>query len=129
MASAREGCAPVRWYQCRPSENKEGSILLIKIPTMKKLPKTLRILVLVQFWYWCTDSKYLQDVEQHCALELYFDDTTRPTSAEPMSEVAVQTNKSSKHNLSSAKQTSMEETVSAANIPESLNIDTGHTSR
>ena len=67
--------------------------------------------------------KYLQDAEQCCALELsYFDDTTRPTSVEPMSETAEQTNKSSEYNLSSAEQTSMEETVSAANIPESLKI-------
>ena len=76
-------------------------------------------------------DKYLQDTEQCCALELnYFDDTTRPTSVEPMSEAAEQTNKSSKHNLSSAKQMSMsmEETVSAATIPESLKIDTGCTS-
>ena len=63
-------------------------------------------------------DKYLQDAEHHHALELnYFDDTTRPTSVEPMSEAAEQTNESSKYNLSSAKQTSMEETVSAANIP------------
>ena len=77
----------------------------------------------------CLD-KYLQDVEQCCALELnYFDDTTRPTSVEPMSEAAEQTNKSSEYNSSSAKQTSMEETVSAANILESLKTDTSHTSR
>ena len=74
-------------------------------------------------------DKYLQDAEQHHALELnYFDDTTRLTSVEPMSEAAEQTNKSSKYNLSSAKQMSMEETESAVNIPESLKIDTGHTS-
>ena len=36
-------------------------------------------------------DKYLQDAEQHCALELnYFDDNTRPTSVEPMSEATVQ---------------------------------------
>ena len=53
-------------------------------------------------------DKYLQDAEQCHALELnYFDDTTRPTSVEPMSEAAEQTNKSSEHNLSSAKQTPM----------------------
>ena len=58
-------------------------------------------------------DKYLQDAEQYHALELnYFNDTTRPTSVEPMSEAAEQTNKSSKHNLSLAKQMSMEETVS-----------------
>ena len=74
-------------------------------------------------------DKCLQDAEWHCALEHnYFDDTTRPTSVEPMSEATEQTNKSSEHNLSSAKQTPMEETVSAANILESPKIDTGHTS-
>ena len=63
-------------------------------------------------------DKYLQDAEQHHALELnYFDDTTRHTSVEPMSEASEQTNESSKYNLSSAKRTSMEETVSAVNIP------------
>ena len=46
-----------------------------------------------------------------------------------MSEAAEQTNESSEHNLSSAKQTPMEETVSAANILESLKLDTGHTSQ
>ena len=41
-------------------------------------------------------DKYLQDAEQPRALELnYFDDTTRPTSVEPMSEAAEQTNESS----------------------------------
>ena len=73
-------------------------------------------------------DKYLQDVEQCHALELdYFDDTTRPTSVEPMSEAAEQTNKSSEYNSSSAKQTAMEETVSVANILESLKTNTGHT--
>ena len=74
-------------------------------------------------------DKYLQDAEQHRALELnYFDDTTRPTSVELMPEPAEQTNESSKYNLSSAKQKSMEETESAVNIPESLRTDTSHTS-
>ena len=74
-------------------------------------------------------DKYLQDAEQHHALELnYFDDTTRPTSVEPMSQAAEQTNESSEHNLSSAKQTSMEEPVSTANILESLKINTSSTS-
>ena len=73
-------------------------------------------------------DKYLQDTEQCCELELnYFDDTTRPTSVEPMSEDAEWVNESPGHNLSSAKQTSMEGTVSAENIPESLKIDTGCT--
>ena len=49
MVYARKGWVPIRWYQCRPSEIIEGSILLKKIPTTRKLPKTLLILVLVQF--------------------------------------------------------------------------------
>ena len=73
-------------------------------------------------------DKYLQDAEQCHALELnYFDDTARPTSVELMSEDAEQINESCGYNLSSAKQASMVETVSAANIPESLKIDTGCT--
>ena len=76
----------------------------------------------------CLD-KYLQDAEQCRALELnYFDDTTRPTSIEPMSEAAEQVIESSEYNSSSAKQESMEEAESKANIPESLNMDTSHTS-
>ena len=75
-------------------------------------------------------DKYLQDVEQCRALELnYFDDTTRPTSVEPMSEAAEQINKSSEYNSSPTKQTPMEETISAANILESLKTDTSHTSQ
>ena len=73
-------------------------------------------------------DKYLQDAEQHCALEVnYFDDTTRPTNMVSMSEAAVQINESSEYNLPSAKQESMEEVESAVNIPESLKIDTSHT--
>ena len=61
-------------------------------------------------------DKYLQDVERCHTLELnYFDDTTRPTSVEPMSEAAEQTNKSSKCNSSPTDQMPMGETVSAAN--------------
>ena len=42
-------------------------------------------------------NKYLQDAEQHHALELnYFDDTTRPKSVELMSETPEQTNDFSK---------------------------------
>ena len=75
-------------------------------------------------------DKYLQDAEQHHALEVnYFDDTTRPTNIASMSEAAEKENESSKYNLSSAKQESMEETESAVNIPESLKIDTRHTSQ
>ena len=74
-------------------------------------------------------DKYLQDAEQHCALEVnYFDDTTRPTNISSMSEATEQVNESSEYNLPSAKQESMEEVESAVNISESLKIDTGHTS-
>ena len=73
-------------------------------------------------------DKYLQDAEQRCALEVnYFDDTTSPASIDSMSEAAEQINKSSKNNLSSAKQESMEEVESVVNILESQKIDTGHT--
>ena len=75
-------------------------------------------------------DKYLQDAEQCHALELnYFDDTTSPTSVEPILEDVEQTNQSSEYNSSSAKQKSIEETESAVNIPDSLNIDTSHTSQ
>ena len=74
-------------------------------------------------------DKYLQDAERCRALELnYFDDTIRPTSAEPMSEAVEQTNISPECNSSPANQTPMEETVSAANIQESLKTDTSNTS-
>ena len=73
-------------------------------------------------------DKYLQDIEQHPALEVnYFDDTTRPTNTSLMSEATEQVNESSENNLPPAKQESMEEVESAINIPESLKIDTGHT--
>ena len=72
--------------------------------------------------------KYLQDTEQHHALEVnYFDDTTGPTSIESMSETTEQINELSENNLSSTKQEYMEEVESAGNILESLKIDTGHT--
>ena len=68
----------------------------------------------------CLD-KYLQDAEQHHALEVnYFDDTPRPRSIASMSEAAEQINESSEYSLSSAKQESMEEVESAVNMPESL---------
>ena len=50
-------------------------------------------------------------------------------SAELTLEDAEQAGQSSECNPSSAKQKSFEETDSAMNIPESLKIDTGHTSR
>ena len=73
-------------------------------------------------------DKYLQDTEQHCALEVnYFDDITRSTSIASISKTTEQIDESSKCNVSSAKQESMEEEESAVNIPKSLKIDTGHT--
>ena len=43
-------------------------------------------------------NRYLQDAEQHHALEVnYFDDTTRPTGIVSMSEAAEQINESSKY--------------------------------
>ena len=46
-----------------------------------------------------------------------------------MSEATEQINESAKYNLSSAKHESMEEVESTVNIPESLKIDTSHTSQ
>ena len=75
-------------------------------------------------------DKYLQDAEQHCALEVnYFDDTTSPTNIDSTSEAAEQITKSSENNLPSTKQESMEEVESVMNMLESQNIDTGHTSQ
>ena len=43
-------------------------------------------------------DKYLQDAEQHRALEVnYFDDTTRPTNISSMSEATEQVNESSEY--------------------------------
>ena len=73
-------------------------------------------------------DKYLQDAEQHCALEVnYFDDTARPTNTLLMSEITEQVKESSDNNLPTAKQEYIEEVESAINIPESLKIDTDHT--
>ena len=73
-------------------------------------------------------DKYFQDAEQLCALEVnYFDDTARPTNTSSMSETTEQVIESSKNNLPTAKQESIEEVESAINILESLKIDTGHT--
>ena len=75
-------------------------------------------------------DKYLQDAEQHRALEVnYFDDTTTPTNIMSMSEATEKDNESSEYNLSSAKQESMEEVESAVNILESLKVDTSHISQ
>ena len=75
-------------------------------------------------------EKYLQDAEQCRALELnYFNDSTSCMSEEPILEDAEQTTQSSKGNPLSAKHTSIEDSDVARNIPESLKLDTGHTSR
>ena len=75
-------------------------------------------------------DKYLQDAEQHHALELsYFDDSTSCMSEEPILEDAEQTTQSSKGNPLSAKQMSIEDTDVARNAPKSLKLDTSHTSR
>ena len=72
-------------------------------------------------------DKYLQDAEQHRALEVnYFDDTIRPTNTSSMSKATEQVNESSEYNLLPAKQGSMGEVESAVYILESLKIDIGH---
>ena len=49
-------------------------------------------------------DKYIQDAEQHHALEVnYFDDTTRPTNIASMLEATEKDNESSEYNQSSAK--------------------------
>ena len=75
-------------------------------------------------------DKYLQDAKQCGALELnYFDDSTSCMSEEPILEDAEQKTQSSKGNPSSAKQTSIEVIDVGRNTPESLKLDTSHTSR
>ena len=75
-------------------------------------------------------DKYLQDAEQCHALELnYFDDITSPMSEEPILEDAEHTIQSSKGNPSSTKQKSIEDINVAKNTPESLKLDTSHTSK
>ena len=74
-------------------------------------------------------DNYIPDAEQCHALEVnYFDDTTRSTNIVFMLEATEKDNESSKYNLSSAKQESMEEVESTGNILESIKIDTGRTS-
>ena len=75
-------------------------------------------------------DKYLQDAEQCHVIELnYFDDGTSCMSEEPILEDAEQTTQSSKGNPSVVKQKSIEDTDVARNAPESLKLDTSHTSR
>ena len=75
-------------------------------------------------------EKYLQDAEQHSALEVnYFDDNARFVSEELNLEDAEQTIQSSKGNQISPKKMSIEDINEARNTLESLKSDTGHTSR
>ena len=75
-------------------------------------------------------EKYLQDAEQQCTLEPnYFNDSASCMSEEPILEDAEQTTQPSKGNPSVAKQKSIEDTDVTRNAPESLKLDTGHTSR
>ena len=75
-------------------------------------------------------EKYLQDAEQHHALELnYFNDNYSCRSEEPNLADAEQTIQSSKGNPLSAKQMSIEDIDVARNAPEFLKLDTSHTSR
>ena len=75
-------------------------------------------------------DKYLQDAKQHRALELnYFNDSTGSMTEEVILEDAEQTTQSSKGNPSVAKQKSIKDIDVARNVPESLKLDTGHTSR
>ena len=75
-------------------------------------------------------EKYLQDAKQCHALEVnYFDDNARCMSEELNLEDAEQTIQPSKSNQISPKQTSIEGFNVARNTTESLNSDTGHTSR
>ena len=75
-------------------------------------------------------EKYLQDAEQHRALEVNnFDDNARHASEELNLEDAEQTIQSSKSNQTSHKQMSTEDINVARNALESLKSDTGHISR
>ena len=75
-------------------------------------------------------EKYLQDAEQCQALEVnYFDDNTTGQNDESSPEDAEQTIQFSKDNQVSSAQTSTVNTRVMKNSPESLQSDTGHTSR
>ena len=75
-------------------------------------------------------EKYLQDAEQHRALEVnYFDDNATGQNGEPNPEDAEQTIHFSKDNQIPPSQTFTADTNVARNPPQSLNSDTGHTSR
>ena len=75
-------------------------------------------------------EKYLQDAEQHRALEVnYFNDNTTGQNEESNPEDAEQTIQYSKDNQIPSTQTFTADTKVAKNPPESLKSDTGHTSR
>ena len=75
-------------------------------------------------------EKYLQDAEQHGALEVnYFDDNATGQNEEPNPEDEEQTIQFSKNNQIPPSQTFAADTNVARNPPESLKSDTNHTSR
>ena len=75
-------------------------------------------------------EKYLQDAEQHRALEVnYFDDNTTGQNDESSPEDAEQTIQFSKDNQVPSAQTSIVNTRVMNNPPESLKSDTSSTSR
>ena len=75
-------------------------------------------------------EKYLQDAEQRHAIEVnYFNNNARHMTEEPNLEEAEQTTRFSKGTLISAKQMSIEDINVARDAPESLESDTGHTSK
>ena len=75
-------------------------------------------------------EKYLQDAEQHQALEVnYFDDNTTGQNEESSPEDAEQTIQFSKDNQIPSTQAFTVDTKVVKNPPESLKSDTGHTSR
>ena len=75
-------------------------------------------------------EKYLQDAEQHRALEVnYFDDNATGQDEEPNPKDAEQTIQFSKDNQIPTSQTFTADTKVAKNPLESLKSDTGHTSR
>ena len=75
-------------------------------------------------------EKYLQDAEQHRALEVnYFDDNTTGQNDESSPEDIEQTIQFSKDNQIPSAQASTAHTKVVKNPPESLKSDTGHTSR
>ena len=75
-------------------------------------------------------EKYLQDAEQHRALEVnYFDDNTTGQNDESSPEDAEQTIQFSKDNQIPSAQAFTAHTKVVKNPLESLKSDTGHTSR